>query len=294
MRRSIGLSKAVFFLLLLNLLGISSAQPATAPAWHDLPGLDEAQAAYISAATNAEKAKSHHATILKASPSYRDAQADLAARQAVLEDARANGSAQEKLDASAAMVKSKAVVAAIEKKAITDDAELTKAMDEWKAAIERFDALSEANQQKKSKWQKEQREAEEADKVRAITLKQLEITGDKYKHSQVRIQPLIFQGADNRFLDKLPGVMTSTDGVFSTINTEELHKWIGFAVSDDDGESCSYLFAKKEAFADRLVPMKPGTKIDVCGTVIELVLMPGTYGIVCDRIVVTRNEAAKP
>jgi len=141
-----------------------------------------------------------------------------------------------------------------------------------------------AEAEKRARAAKEQarRDAEEA-KIPEITIQQLQILGEKYAGKRVRITGISFGGAGNTFVDWLPGVVLSDNGLQTVVNVDEMQKWVNFSVFDADLHTFSFAFVLKDKYGEKLAAMKEFHPISIHGYVIAL-RTAGDYGIVCDRI----------
>lgn len=116
-----------------------------------------------------------------------------------------------------------------------------------------------------------------------VTLKQLAITGEKYEGKPVLLKNIAFLEVNNGWVELLPGVTLATNGSLSRINTTEMDKWVGFYVRSDDGEMFQLMYAPKGRFADMLIRLERGEKLDIEGEVVKLA-RNNWYGVVATDI----------
>jgi len=123
-----------------------------------------------------------------------------------------------------------------------------------------------------------------------VTSTQLETLGERFDDKRVKLTHIKFGRADNLWVESLPGVTISTNGLLSTIDTKAAQQWIGFSIFDNNGRSFGRCFAPKETYADLIAGMKKGTEISLRGYVVA---MEGSelYGVVCYKIDVDVPEA---
>lgn len=111
-----------------------------------------------------------------------------------------------------------------------------------------------------------------------ITTKRLETMGEKLARKKVALVGCRFVEVSDDWIDQLPGVTISSNGLQALINVNERQKWIGFRVADDDDHVLSFMFADKEEWGEFLLTLKRGQILNVKGFAIEL-RHPGWYGV---------------
>jgi len=118
-----------------------------------------------------------------------------------------------------------------------------------------------------------------ADKQRSeIKVKHLEAVGERYANKPVKMLTAKFRGMSNSGITSIPGVMVDSNGLVTRYNKKAAEAWVGFRVSDRDGDLGFYLFAPKEKWADVLLEMKEGQLLNLAGVVTELERVQN-YGI---------------
>ena len=253
------------------------------------------------ARTGLEKSRSAVIHRFEATALGKAMQKAVADADAAKEEARASGDAQAKLYA--------AKVAADARKAMSEEIESLFGLDadsivaktsfnEKNQAYLRLQAIrskqlaADAERDAKEKVTREaaakaKRIIDKDADATEITSKQIEITGDKFLKVRVRMSQATFESATNRYLQLIPGVTVATDGSQAFVDTEKMNQWVGFSVTDADGNDTNAFFASKKVFGDTLVAMKRGTKITVYGEVVGL-RTAGDYGIICDKIEIAK------
>lgn len=130
-----------------------------------------------------------------------------------------------------------------------------------------------------------------ADKTLEVTTTQLETLGEQYVGKTVVLTGCSFMGADNTWVDELPGVTIRSNGLASVINRDNLEQWIGFSFDDSNGKLFQHAFALKSDKGEMLAQLKDYTKINVRGVVVKL-NQAGWYGLVCDTIEIVPPKEA--
>jgi hypothetical protein len=123
------------------------------------------------------------------------------------------------------------------------------------------------------------------DAAPVVTIPQLNLLGERYDRKAVKLRKVVFSGADNLWVEQLPGVAIADNGLVTTVDVTESQKWIGFSVRDGDYESFTRCYASKAVYGELLAAMKRGTKLTLYGYVVRL-RQAGWYGLVADQIIV--------
>jgi hypothetical protein len=111
-----------------------------------------------------------------------------------------------------------------------------------------------------------------------VTAPQLEATGEKYVQKTVRMVGVAFKAADNDFVT----------------NVNSADPLIGFSVVDRDGVQYLFAFASKNRYADLIVGLKRGQKLNLEGLVVRLNTGGlDWYGLICSKIEIA-EAATKP
>lgn len=276
----------------ITLLGISllsalsiAAVPSTSPTENAADAAVRAKLQLEAAKTELVRARAEQVAKWESSDRYKQMKSDLEEKEIALKNARAGDDTQAKLDASKAFndAQFKFATANVMAKSEKSDRiahaeeELTRADKAYNLASARF-----KGQQELSAAERAAHEAEEAEKnAPEVTMAQLKIVGERYDGKLVKVTNCRFGGADNIWVDQLPGVTVWSNGIQSVIRKNELESWVGFRVGQDD--SYGEMFAVKADFADILLAMKRGEKLSLYGRVVRL-RQAGWYGIVCYRI----------
>lgn len=121
------------------------------------------------------------------------------------------------------------------------------------------------------------------DSIPEVTFKKLDIVGERYRRKRVKVVGCRFKKLSTIYLDSLPSVRVSTDGLLTTIKTAEYEKWFGMWLEDKEGESYFKIFAMKAAWVDTFLEMKGDQLLNISGRVVELKNVNG-YGIVVTEV----------
>ena len=124
--------------------------------------------------------------------------------------------------------------------------------------------------------------------VPEVTATQLNTLGEKYDGKTVKMVGVRFSGAANTWVDQLPGISLGSNGLITRVNVQEMQKWIGFSILDNDSKSFSFAFALKGDYGEFLAAMKDDQRINVQGVVVKLT-QPGWYGLVCSKIEIAKQ-----
>lgn len=168
----------------------------------------------------------------------------------------------------------------------TDAAAVEKALDrkvvQLKEELDAEKAKTRAAEGELAKW-KPRPPALDKDGAEVITPKRLEVMGEKYKGKTVEMMAVRFADLSDSFVDEVPGVQISSNGLVSRINVREKEKWVNFAVRGEDNGLHMKFFASKADWAEFLLTIKSGESLNLKGVAIDLV---GTtdYGLICTQI----------
>lgn len=233
-----------------------------------------------------------------ASPSYLSMKQDVDAKQAARGDARENGTPQQRLDTDSAYNVAKMALEKMEKSVLSGDQRMIAATAELDGALAAREALQGdfdrpiARRQAQEKLVRDQqRAAEEEAALPQITFAQLDTLGERFYNKRVKITHVVFGKADNSWVDDLPGITISSDGLQSLVNTTEAERWIGFFATDSHQIFFQRLFALKGTYGDMIASLKDGTQLTLVGRVIRLDTNDW-YGLVCDKIILEDAGAA--
>lgn len=103
-----------------------------------------------------------------------------------------------------------------------------------------------------------------------IKSKHLETVGERYVGKQVKMLTVRFAGLNSIWLTQIPGVMVSSNGLVTQYNKKAVEAWVGFFINDRNGELCQFVFAPKDAWADKLLEMEKGQLLNLVGVVTEM------------------------
>jgi len=116
-----------------------------------------------------------------------------------------------------------------------------------------------------------------------VTWKMIETTGEKYDGKMIRMTNITFAESSTSWVNQLPGITLSTNGLVSRVDSKQLEKWIGFFARDKKGDFGQRYFALKSDFADTLLSLDRNTIIDIVGIVVKL-KNAGWYGVIVTDI----------
>lgn len=116
-----------------------------------------------------------------------------------------------------------------------------------------------------------------------VTWKMIDTTGEKYDGKMIRMINLKFKESSNSWVNQLPGITLSSNGLVSTINVKQLEKWIGFYAEDKKGDFGQRYFALKSDFADTILSLDRNTVFDIVGVAIKL-KNAGWYGVIVTEL----------
>lgn len=234
--------------------------------------------------------ESEMAAGLEADPAYAQAKAETAAALERKEAIRATGTVQEKLDAAG--VWGKARQSMLKAK---NDYEARSGVAEAKELERKLSAQVDVVNQQLARVERDiaeaKRKADEEAAIPVLSIKQLELTGERYVGQTVKMAGQFGRAGSSR-VDSLPGITTASNGLLSSINTSEKAKWLDFSFTDKDRNSLWDAFAPKEQYIEMMLSLEEGTPIRIRGVVVELFHRPGDFGIVCETI--ERDEVKPP
>lgn len=275
--------------VLVGVLACLAAGPATKPTTPAIAELEAAEKKITDLTDRLEKAKAARIAKLRETPAYKALLADRDAKKEALEKARKSGTPQEKIDASSAYGRSQQAVAKADAGSVLTDDE--KGMQAELAAARRDEGrvrpLATADQKRLASQQavaeaaaakKKAIEREKADATE-VTVKQIDVTGERYVDKVVKLIGCEFNEVGNYGVDDIPGVTISTNGLMSLINTREQAKWINVSVSDKSDRFFHKVYATKDPWFDRLEKLPRRSKMDIYGVVVKLD-GAGNYGII--------------
>jgi hypothetical protein len=265
-------------LLTLLVLGCVAGAPATRPVLN----LPDAEAALERAKAGVDETR---AAVLKASREYQAAAADLAAKEKTLQEARRSGSPEEKLQASSAYTKARQRLDQV--RAATNShprvLEAVRAVDRADATLKAARLQAEGDRLEAQKLAATRQAAAAEAAIPVVSAKELETVGERFDKKTVKMPGCTFVEVDNFWVNAMPGVTVSANGLVSMIDRREHEKWIGLNVRDSKGDFYNYAFASKQAYADMLLKLKEGQPLNLRGVVIELDGI-NERGLVCTHI----------
>jgi hypothetical protein len=285
----------------------ADADTATTQPTTDNP-VQSANEAMIRATDALESAKSAALDKFHSSAKYKAEKVDLDVKANALAAARANGNIQSRLDASSAYNLIRVDIEKQEAAIAKNDPSIALAAEgverarggleiakaDRKAAADAKKAEEDAEDAIRKATENIEREKLAEAAIPEITATQLDTLGERYANKRVKITFARFTRADNNWVDFLPGVTISSNGLQSMINVDEKRKWIGFVARDTKGEYFDRIFASKDTYGDLLAGLDSGSVISLRGTAVMLPRTGGDYGIICDKVVVEKPPAPPP
>jgi hypothetical protein len=129
-----------------------------------------------------------------------------------------------------------------------------------------------------------------------VTARQIQITGERFAGMAVRLAGCTFATAHANYTSTVPGIEKQADGSYRIQRTNNADNWIGLIFTDANGNHFFHAYAPKDRYADLLLAMQRGTKIDITGVVVPT-LMPGTeegdpadrFALICETIEVGQS-----
>lgn len=121
-----------------------------------------------------------------------------------------------------------------------------------------------------------------ADGATEVTADRIQTMGEQYENKPVRMLDCEFYEVTDTYITSLPGVTIASNGLISRIDVREQEKWVGFTVSDKQEKNFYFLYALKADWAEYLLALKRGDKVNLKGVVVKLDATD--HGIVCTGI----------
>jgi hypothetical protein len=127
------------------------------------------------------------------------------------------------------------------------------------------------------------------DAVPEVTARQLQIVGERFVGRQVKLSDCSFATVHGNYTNIVPDVEPLTDDRWQILRQSHAEKWIGLIFTDAGGHHYFHAYAPKDRFADFLLGLARGTRLNIAG-VIAPMLSPDAdsqdrHVLICESIV---------
>jgi uncharacterized coiled-coil protein SlyX len=124
-----------------------------------------------------------------------------------------------------------------------------------------------------------------------VSARQIQITGERYIGKPVRLVGCTFSTAHANYTNTVPGIERQPDGSIRILRSNDPPRWIGLIFTDANGNHFFHAYASKDRYAELLLGLKRGTKIDISAVVVPTLAPPESvddpadrYALICESI----------
>lgn len=124
--------------------------------------------------------------------------------------------------------------------------------------------------------------------VPEVSARQLQIVGERFVGRKVKLSDCTFSTAHGNYTSIVPDIEPLHDGRVEISRQNHPERWVGLIFTDSAGNHFFHAYAPKDQFADLVLGLSRGTKLNITGVIAPMLNpdadSPDRYVLICKTI----------